>query len=76
MAINVVGLVVLLLFYIVILVVGVVAARRKNMSTKVTAMESSIVAGRDLNTVVGIFTITGKYYQYTGHNIWVYIVIT
>ncbi|VDI34307.1 Hypothetical predicted protein, partial [Mytilus galloprovincialis] len=58
MAINVVGLVVLLLFYIVILVVGVVAARRTNMSTKVTAMESSIVAGRDLNTVVGIFTIT------------------
>ncbi|CAC5390888.1 SLC5A7 [Mytilus coruscus] len=58
MAINVVGLVVLLLFYIVILVVGVVAARRKKMSTKVTAMESSIVAGRDLNTVVGIFTVT------------------
>ncbi|XP_063439810.1 high-affinity choline transporter 1-like [Mytilus trossulus] len=58
MTINVVGLVVLLVFYIVILIVGVAAARRKKMSTKVTAMESSIVAGRDLNTVVGIFTVT------------------
>ncbi|XP_071175611.1 high-affinity choline transporter 1-like [Mytilus edulis] len=58
MTINVVGLVVLLLFYIVILVVGIVAARRKKKSTSMTAMESSIVAGRDISTAVGIFTMT------------------
>ena len=64
MTINVVGLVVLLLFYIVILVVGIVAARRKKKSTSMTAMESSIVAGRDISTAVGIFTMTGKQYHF------------
>lgn len=58
MEINVAGLVVLLLFYVVILIVGILAARRKKMLPNTTAMESSIVAGRDLSTAVGIFTMT------------------
>lgn len=61
MAVNVLGLVVLLLFYAVILVVGIVAARCRKAPIRSTALESSIVAGRDLSTVVGIFTMTGMY---------------
>ena len=53
------GLVVLFGFYAVILIVGILAARRKKMLPNTTAMESSIVAGRDLSTAVGIFTMTG-----------------
>jgi hypothetical protein len=59
MEINVAGLVVLFVFYVVILIVGILAARRKKMLPNTTAMESSIVAGRDLSTAVGIFTMTG-----------------
>lgn len=60
MAVNVLGLVVLLLFYLVIIVVGILAARLKRKRNVSSRMEEAIVAGRDINVVVGIFTMTGK----------------
>jgi hypothetical protein len=59
MAVNVVGLVVLLVCYLVIIVVGILAARLKRKVTGTSRMEEAIVAGRDINVVVGIFTMTG-----------------
>lgn len=59
MAVNVLGLVVLLLFYLVIIVVGILAARLKRKRNGSSRMEEAIVAGRDINVVVGIFTMTG-----------------
>lgn len=58
MAVNVLGLVVLLLFYLVIIVVGILAARLKRKRNGSSRMEEAIVAGRDINVVVGIFTMT------------------
>lgn len=55
MAVDVAGLVVLIVFYVLILVVGVLAAWRKQ---KGGTLETSIVADRDINVVVGIFTMT------------------
>lgn len=60
MAVNVLGLVVLLVFYLVIIVVGILAARFKRKRNGSSRMEEAIVAGRDINVVVGIFTMTGK----------------
>ncbi|XP_053372519.1 high-affinity choline transporter 1-like [Mercenaria mercenaria] len=58
MGVNVAGLVVLVVFYLVIFVVGVLAARRKKQNDGTSQMESSIVADRNISTVVGIFTMT------------------
>ncbi|XP_061165444.1 high-affinity choline transporter 1-like [Saccostrea echinata] len=58
MAVNVVGLVVLLLFYLIIITVGILAARLKKKATGTSRMEEAIVAGRDINVIVGIFTMT------------------
>ncbi|CAL1534675.1 unnamed protein product [Lymnaea stagnalis] len=61
MGVNVIALVVLVVFYLAILVVGLVAAWKvkvKGKETGVTGgMETSLVAGRDLKTIVGIFTM-------------------
>lgn len=58
MAVNIAGLIVLVVFYLVILIVGVFAARRKGLTGRPT-LESSIVADRNISTLVGIFTMTG-----------------
>ncbi|XP_069115541.1 high affinity choline transporter 1-like isoform X2 [Argopecten irradians] len=59
MALNVPGLLVLLVFYIIIFLVGLYAARRrKNTNGGKETLESSIVAGRSIGAVVGIFTMT------------------
>ena len=61
MAVHVAGLAAVLLFYAAIMAVGVYAALRikhKSESSKFT--DISMVAGRDLGLVVGIFTMSGK----------------
>jgi uncharacterized circularly permuted ATP-grasp superfamily protein len=63
MEINVAGLVVLFVFYVVILIVGILAACRKKTLPNTTAMESSIVAGRDMFAYMPFFAtdrISGK----------------
>lgn len=59
MAVDIAGLVVLIVFYLVILLVGVLAARRRRQNGS-TNLETSIVADRNINMGVGIFTMTGK----------------
>ncbi|XP_062575290.1 high-affinity choline transporter 1-like [Saccostrea cucullata] len=58
MAINVLGLVVLLVFYLIIIIVGILAGKLKKKPDGVSRMEEAVVAGRDINVIVGIFTMT------------------
>ncbi|XP_041373644.1 high affinity choline transporter 1-like [Gigantopelta aegis] len=58
MAANIAGIVVLAVFYLLIFLVGMVAARKvKVKGQREGHIDASFVAGRDLNTVVGIFTM-------------------
>lgn len=56
--ISVVGLVVLIALYLIIIIVGIVAARKFPQDDGTTQSETSIVAGRKLNSAIGIFTMT------------------
>ncbi|XP_061184790.1 high-affinity choline transporter 1-like [Saccostrea echinata] len=58
MAVNVLGLVVLLVFYLIIIIVGILAGKLKKKPNGVSRMEEAVVAGRDINVFVGIFTMT------------------
>ncbi|XP_067664529.1 high affinity choline transporter 1-like [Haliotis asinina] len=59
MAVNVVGLIVIILFYFLILVVGVVATWKVKVKGQQErrSLETTLVAGRDLPTFVGVFTM-------------------
>ena len=62
--VNISGLLVLIILYLAVLIVGVLAAiwfKRRNGHTcgNQDATEMSIVAGRKLGGLVGIFTMTG-----------------
>ena len=63
MALNVPGLVIVIILYAVIVTVGILAARFVRPSGDATPTETSMVAGRNLNLVVGIFTMTGRSYN-------------
>lgn len=69
MAVNIPGLVAVLLFYIVILGIGIWASRKSKEVEKTCAgkkSEVTIVGGRNINTVVGLFTLTGSpFIRYT-----------
>lgn len=63
MALNVPGLVVMAAFYLVILGTGVWASLRSRKAEKKClgdGMEITLLAGRNINLLVGIFTLTGK----------------
>lgn len=63
MALNVAGLLVMGLFYMLILCTGIWASlRSKKEEKKCTGdgMEITLLAGRNINLLVGIFTLTGK----------------
>ena len=62
--VNLVGVVVLVIFYLAVLAVGILATRwfkKKNHEefSEGDQTEISIVAGRKLGGLVGIFTMTG-----------------
>ncbi|BFZ14428.1 hypothetical protein BsWGS_17467 [Bradybaena similaris] len=58
MAINVLAIVVLVIFYAAILVVGLVAAWKVKVKGHAAGgLEASLVAGRDLKGIIGIFTM-------------------
>ena len=62
MAVDSSAVVVLIIFYLVILVVGLLAAYRvKQKGNEIGELETSLVAGRDLQTSIGIFTMIGKW---------------
>ena len=61
MAVNVAAVLVLVVFYLVILAVGLLAAWRvKGKGLQIGELETSLVAGRDLKTSIGIFTMIGE----------------
>ncbi len=67
MAVNVPGLVAVVIFYIVILVIGIWAARKSKKVEKTCAgskSEVTIVGGRNINVLVGVFTMTGRTFSY------------
>lgn len=71
MALNVPGLVVMAIFYLVILGTGIWASMRSKKEEKKCGgdgMEITLLAGRNINMLVGIFTLTGK--AATGGSLW------
>ncbi|XP_067679592.1 high affinity choline transporter 1-like [Haliotis asinina] len=52
MAVNIPGLVAVLVFYVIILLVGIVAGRKKRST------DDFILAGRSMNSLVSVFSIT------------------
>lgn len=56
MAVNVPGLVAVIVFYVLILALGLWAARKNKGETK---SENIMLAGRNINMFVGMFTMTG-----------------
>ena len=63
MAVDVPGLVAVMGFYIVILVIGIWASRKSKKEEKACTgnkSEVTIVGGRNINVLVGVFTMTGK----------------
>lgn len=67
MAVNIPGLVAVVFFYIVILLTGIWASRKSKKVGKTfvgSKSELTIVGGRNINTVVGIFTLTGRYFTF------------
>ena len=62
MALNIAALVVVVLFYAAILIVGLVAGYVYGVKGDVTA-ELAAVAGRNLNVVVGVFTMAGQCFE-------------
>ncbi len=63
MAVNVPGLVAVVVFYIVILVIGIWASRKSKKVENACAgskSEVTIVGGRNINVLVGVFTMTGR----------------
>ncbi|XP_074652985.1 high-affinity choline transporter 1-like [Tubulanus polymorphus] len=59
MVLNIAGIVLLIVLYLTVLIVGIVAARKFKTDPATTSpVERNVVAGRNLSTVVGIFTMT------------------
>ncbi|XP_051238501.1 high affinity choline transporter 1-like isoform X1 [Dicentrarchus labrax] len=64
MAVNVPGLVAVVVFYIVILVIGIWASRKSKKVEKTFAgskSEVAMVGGRNINVLVGVFTMTATW---------------
>lgn len=67
MAVNIPGLVAVMVFYIVILVIGIWASRKTKKVEKTCSgskSEVTIVGGRNINVLVGIFTMTGRTFTF------------
>ncbi|KAJ8337330.1 hypothetical protein SKAU_G00385500 [Synaphobranchus kaupii] len=64
MAVNIPGLIAVAVFYMIILATGVWASRKAKQEEKKntgTATEVSLVAGRNMNIILGIFTMTATW---------------
>lgn len=67
MAVNVPGLVAVVVFYIIILVMGIWASRKSKKVEKTivgSKSEVAIVGGRNINVLVGVFTMTGRAFNF------------
>ncbi|XP_061630155.1 high-affinity choline transporter 1-like [Phyllopteryx taeniolatus] len=64
MAVHVTGLVAVVVFYLVILLTGIFASRKsKQLEKKCTGKKSevAIIGGRNINVVIGVFTMTATW---------------
>ncbi|XP_041650610.1 high affinity choline transporter 1-like [Cheilinus undulatus] len=64
MAVNIPGLVAVVFFYIIILVIGIWASRKSRKAEKALAgskSEVTMVGGRNINVLVGVFTMTATW---------------
>ncbi|XP_061112219.1 high-affinity choline transporter 1-like [Conger conger] len=64
MAANIPGLIAVALFYVIILATGIWASRKSKQEEKRstgTGTEVALVAGRNINVIVGIFTMTATW---------------
>lgn len=62
MAVNIAGIVAVVVFYILILAIGVWASKKSKKEEKKctgTVSEVTMIGGRNINLLVGIFTMTG-----------------
>ena len=64
MAINAIGLIAMVVFYALILFVGIWASWYKRNQGAGRKSETIMVAGRDIGTFVGLFTMTGGFFEF------------
>lgn len=63
MAVNIPGVIVMVLFYLLVLGTGIWASfksKREQKKSAATGMDMVLLGNRDINWVVGIFTMTGE----------------
>lgn len=63
MGVNIPGLIAIIIFYLLVLATGVWASfksKRKQKRCAATGMEMALLGNRNINCVVGIFTMTGE----------------
>lgn len=63
MAVNIPGVIAMVIFYLLVLGIGVWASfksRRMQRKSAATEMNMALLGNRSINTLVGIFTMTGK----------------
>jgi len=63
MVVNIAGVVTLAVFYCIILLTGIWASRKSSREEKKCQggkSEVAMVGGRDINVLVGVFTMTGE----------------
>ena len=61
MSVLIGGAISIVIFYILILAVGIWAGRKQKSTEKNPDTEEIMLAGRNIGTIVGIFTMTGLY---------------
>ena len=59
MSVLIGGAISIVIFYILILAVGIWAGRKQKSTEKNPDTEEIMLAGRNIGTIVGIFTMTG-----------------
>lgn len=62
--IDFVGILAIVFFYLFILVVGIWAGRKTDEKKIGEQTEEVMLAGRNIGTLVGIFTMTGKLFKF------------
>ena len=61
---NVEGLVTVVIFYLIIVVTGIVASRYFRLLGQDDSAEMSMVAGRNLGLIIGVFTMAGASFNF------------
>lgn len=63
MAVNTVGVIVMVVFYALVLGVGIWASfksRKEEKKSTASGMETTLLANRRINWVIGVFTMSGN----------------